>query len=46
LKSYETKEGRTINATDPDFLSSAEIKGRLQALVHPVPEDCVPGVRS
>lgn len=44
LKSYQITNGTTINATDPDFLSSAEIKGRLQALeyIHFL-NDCVPG---
>ncbi len=32
LKSYENRNGQTINATDPTFLSHAEIEGRLQAL--------------
>src|SRR5690606_36557590 len=32
LKSYAERDGETINATDPEFLSQAEIEGRLQAL--------------
>lgn len=32
LKSYGVREGKTINATDPAFLSHAEMDGRLQAL--------------
>lgn len=32
LKSFENKNGKVINATDPEFLSTAEIEGRLQAL--------------
>ncbi len=44
LKSYETNGGKTINATDPQFLSNAEIKGRLQALEYiRFLQDCVPG---
>jgi len=32
LKSYQTTNGKTINATDPGLLSKAEVDGRLQAL--------------
>lgn len=32
LKSFELKDGKTINATDPSLLSRAEMEGRLQAL--------------
>jgi hypothetical protein len=32
LDSYRRADGRTINATDPDFLTAAEIAGRRQAL--------------
>ena len=32
LDSYRRSDGRTINATDPDFLTAAEIAGRRQAL--------------
>lgn len=32
LKSYKKENGKTINVTDPDFWTEAEIKGRLQAL--------------
>ncbi len=44
LKSYETVDGKTINATNPEFLSSAEIRGRLQALEYiRFLKDYVPG---
>lgn len=44
LKSYETINGKTINATNPEFLSSAEIKGRVQALEYiRFLKDYVPG---
>jgi hypothetical protein len=44
LKSYGTVDGKTINATDPEFLSTAEIRGRLQALEYiRFLKDCVPG---
>lgn len=32
LKSFEVKEDKVINATDPELISNAEIEGRLQAL--------------
>ncbi len=32
LDSYRTDDGRVVNATDPDFLTAAEIAGRRQAL--------------
>lgn len=32
IKSFERREGRTVNATDPELLSRAEMEGRLQAL--------------
>lgn len=32
LASHERRDGRLVNATDPDFLSRAEIAGRRQAL--------------
>jgi hypothetical protein len=44
LKSYSTVDGKTINATDPEFLSSAEMNGRLQALEYiRFLKECVPG---
>lgn len=44
LRSYDVSDGKTINATHPEFLSSAEIKGRLQALEYiRFLKDCVPG---
>ncbi|TWF40366.1 FAD dependent oxidoreductase [Chitinophaga polysaccharea] len=44
LKSYQKIDSKTINATDPEFLSKAEIKGRLQALEYiRFLRDCVPG---
>ncbi|NGN65304.1 FAD-dependent oxidoreductase [Streptomyces sp. A7024] len=32
LPSYRTENGRTVNATDPDLLTAAEMAGRRQAL--------------
>ena len=32
LDAYRQADGRTVNATDPDFLTAAEIAGRRQAL--------------
>jgi glycine/D-amino acid oxidase-like deaminating enzyme len=32
LQSYETRDGRVVNATDPELLSRAEMEGRRQAL--------------
>lgn len=32
LSSFEKREGRAINATDPELLSKAEIEGRRQAI--------------
>lgn len=32
VASFEKSEGRTVNATDPEFLSRAETEGRRQAL--------------
>lgn len=32
IQSFETRNGRVINATDPELLSAAEIEGRRQAL--------------
>ena len=44
LKSFEKKDGKTINATDPEFLSAAEIEGRIQALEYiRFLKDYVPG---
>lgn len=44
LKSYDTKEGRTINATDPELWSYAEMEGRVQALEYiRFLKECVPG---
>jgi hypothetical protein len=44
LKSFEVKEGRVINATDPELISNAEIEGRLQALEYiRFLKDYVPG---
>ncbi|WP_126246180.1 FAD-dependent oxidoreductase [Chitinophaga rhizosphaerae] len=44
LKSYGIIDGQTFNATNPEFLSSAEIRGRLQALEYiRFLQDCVPG---
>ncbi|NLU90455.1 FAD-dependent oxidoreductase [Chitinophaga sp. Ak27] len=44
LKSYQVTDGKTINATDPEFLSRAEMKGRLQALEYiRFLKDYVPG---
>lgn len=44
LRSYETKDGKTINATNPELLTRAEIEGRLQALEYiRFLKDYVPG---
>lgn len=44
LKSYGTKNGIVINATDPELWSRAEIEGRVQALEYiRFLKDCVPG---
>ncbi len=44
LASFERRDGRVVNATDPEFLSRAEIDGRLQALEYArFLRDCVPG---
>src|SRR6218665_25183 len=44
LKSYDVADGKTINAADPEFLSAAEIKGRIQALEYiRFLKECVPG---
>ena len=32
LQSFLTRDGKTVNATDPELLSAAEIEGRRQAL--------------
>jgi len=32
LQSYETRDGKVVNATDPELLSRAEMDGRRQAL--------------
>lgn len=32
LKSFDIRDGRVINATDPELISKAEMEGRLQAL--------------
>jgi hypothetical protein len=42
--SFETRGGRTVNATDPELLSRAEIEGRRQALEYArFLKDRVPG---
>jgi hypothetical protein len=44
LKSFANCDGTTINATNPEFLSDAEIKGRVQALEYiRFLKECVPG---
>jgi len=32
LQSFETRDGKVVNATDPELLSRAEMEGRVQAL--------------
>jgi glycine/D-amino acid oxidase-like deaminating enzyme len=32
LQSFEQRDGKTVNATDPELLSRAEMEGRIQAL--------------
>lgn len=44
LKSYERKNGKVINATDPELWSAAEMEGRLQAIEYiRFLKDFVPG---
>jgi len=44
LASFERRDGVVVNATDPDFLSEAEMNGRRQALEYVrFLVDCVPG---
>jgi hypothetical protein len=44
VKSFEHRSGHVVNATDPTFLSAAEIEGRTQALEYiRFLRDCVPG---
>jgi len=44
LKSFGNRDGKVINATDPEFISTAEIEGRLQALEYiRFLKDYVPG---
>ena len=44
IKSFEKRASGVINATDPAFLSAAEIEGRRQALEYiRFLRDCVPG---
>lgn len=44
LKSFEVKDDKVINATDPELISDAEMKGRLQALEYVrFLKDYVPG---
>ena len=44
LKSYDIKDGKVVNATDPELLTKAEIEGRLQALEYiRFLKDYVPG---
>jgi hypothetical protein len=44
VKSFENRNGSVVNATDPTFLSAAEVEGRKQALEYiRFLRDCVPG---
>lgn len=44
VKSFESRDGSVVNATDPTFLSAAEVEGRKQALEYiRFLRDCVPG---
>lgn len=44
LKSYGIRDGKVINATDPELLTKAEIEGRLQAIEYiRFLKDYVPG---
>lgn len=44
VKSFDHRPGQTVNATDPTFLSGAEMEGRRQALEYiRFLRDCVPG---
>jgi glycine/D-amino acid oxidase-like deaminating enzyme len=47
VKSFERSSMGVINATDPEFVSAAEIEGRAQALEYiRFLRDCVPGYRN
>jgi glycine/D-amino acid oxidase-like deaminating enzyme len=47
LQSFEQRDGRVVNATDPELLSRAEMEGRLQALEYArFLRDRVPGYES
>jgi hypothetical protein len=47
VKSFERRNGTVVNATDPTFLSAAEVEGRKQALEYiRFLRDCVPGYRN
>ncbi|HTF66191.1 MAG TPA: FAD-dependent oxidoreductase [Edaphobacter sp.] len=47
VKSFERRNGTVVNATDPTFLSAAEVAGREQALEYiRFLRDCVPGYRN
>lgn len=44
VKSFERRDGSVVNATDPAFLSAAEVEGRQQALEYiRFLRECVPG---
>lgn len=44
VQSFERRGGRLVNATDPEFLTAAEIEGRRQALEYVrFLRECVPG---
>jgi hypothetical protein len=44
LKSYESRNGKIINATDPELITNSEIEGRLQAIEYiRFLKDYVPG---
>jgi FAD-dependent oxidoreductase family protein len=46
LQSYETRDGKVVNATDPELLSRAEMDGRRQALEYArFLHDRVPGYK-
>lgn len=44
VQSFEKRKGAVVNATDPHFLTAAEVEGRQQALEYVrFLRDCVPG---
>lgn len=47
VRSFERRNGKVVNATDPAFLSACEMEGRRQAIRYiRFLKDCVPGYES